>query len=160
MKRAIVALWMGLSIGTAAAQERNVPVTSGAGWRVECTNGGKSLDCRAVAQIVQQDNNQLVAALVVRVPPETKKPVMMLQLPLGISVNAPVSLAAGGASQSLTIQTCTPAGCFAGAPVTQAMIGALRSQTQLRIVFENLDKGAVTVSLPLAGFSAAYDKVK
>ena len=124
------------------------------------SNGGKSLDCRAVAQIVQQNNNQLVAALVIRVPSETKKPVMMVQLPLGISVNAPVSLSTEGAAQSLSIQTCTPAGCFAGAPVTDAMIAALRSKTQVRIVFANLDKQAVTVTLPLAGFAAAYDKLK
>lgn len=160
MKSALIALCVVVCASGAAAQERSIPASAGQGWRVECANDGKTLDCRAEAQVVQRENNQLIAALTVRVPAETKKPVMMVQVPLGISVNAPVSVAVEGASESLVIQTCTQAGCYAGGPVTDAMIAALRSKTQVRIVFQNLDKQAVTVTLPLAGFPAAYDKLK
>jgi hypothetical protein len=36
----------------------------------------------------------------------------------------------------------------------------MQTGKQLRIVFQNGEKQAVTVTMPLAGFALAYDKVK
>lgn len=36
----------------------------------------------------------------------------------------------------------------------------MRSGRQIRIVFQNANKQAITVTMPLAGFVVAYDKVK
>jgi invasion protein IalB len=133
----------------------------GSGWRVECTNDGKSLDCRAVQQVVLRDNQQLVAGLVVRVPAETKKPVMMVQMPLGVIVSEPVELIIDdGKPEKFNIQTCNQQGCFVGAPIADTLLAAMRSGTRLRIVFQNGNKQAITVTMPLAGFGLAYDKVR
>ena len=54
-----------------------------AAWRVECGSDGKVLDCRALLHVVNREDKKTVAQLSVRVPPETKTPAMLIQLPLG-----------------------------------------------------------------------------
>jgi invasion protein IalB len=133
----------------------------GSGWRVECTNDGKALDCRAVQLVVLRDNQQLVAGLAVRVPGDSKKPVMMVQMPLGVIVSEAVELIIDdGKPEKFNIQTCTSQGCFVGTPLADTLLAAMRSGTRLRIVFQNANKQAVTVTMPLSGFALAYDKVK
>src|SRR5437879_3268046 len=78
---AIAAALVGLlGHGPAEAQD-----PAPAAWRVECTGDGKTLECRALQSLVnREDNKQLVALISVRTPSDTKTPVMMLQLPLGL----------------------------------------------------------------------------
>jgi invasion protein IalB len=158
---ATVALGWVVAPPPATAQAPKPPAETAPGWRVECANDGKALDCRAMQEIVQQENRQLVAALVVRVPAETKKPVIMIQLPLGILVSAPIGLHVDpGPSENYAVQTCTAAGCFVGAALGDAMLSAMRAGKQLQISFQNTDKRSVTVPMPLSGFAVAYDKLK
>jgi invasion protein IalB len=149
--------------GTAAgapAQPSEVP-TSGGNWRVECAASEKALDCRAVVSVVQRDNHQVIASLTVRYPRETKKPVLMIQVPLGVLVSEPVSIAIdGGKPEQTHVQTCTQAGCFAGDTAPNALIAAMQNGKQLKIVFYNVNKQPVTVTLPLTGFDLAYEKIK
>jgi invasion protein IalB len=134
---------------------------SGANWRVECSGDGKVLDCRAVQQVVLRDTQQLVAGLAIRVPVETKKPVMMIQMPLGILVSEAVEFAVDDAkAERFPVQTCNQQGCFVGTPLADNLLAAMRSGRQIRIVFQNSNKQAITVTLPLAGFVVAYDKVR
>ena len=136
-------------------------VPSGANWRVECSGDGKVLDCRAVQQIMLRDTQQLVAGLAIRVPAETKKPVMMIQMPLGILVSEAVEFVVDdGKAERFTIQTCNQQGCFVGTTVADNLLAAMRSGKQIRIVFQNANKQAISVTMPLAGFVVAYDKVK
>ena len=62
-----------------------------AAWRVECGGDGKTLECRAVQQLVAQENKQLVIQLAARLGPD-KMPVLGLQLPLGINLAEPIQL--------------------------------------------------------------------
>jgi invasion protein IalB len=39
-------------------------------WRVECTGDGKSLDCRAIQQMINREDKQLVAQLAARALPD------------------------------------------------------------------------------------------
>ena len=136
-------------------------VPPAANWRVECSGDGKVLDCRAVQQIVLRDTQQLVAALAIRVPPETKKPVMMIQMPLGILVSEAVEFVVDeGKPERFPVQTCNQQGCFVGTQLADNLLAAMRSGRQIRIVFQNANKQAITVTIPLAGFVVAYDKVK
>jgi invasion protein IalB len=145
----------------AQQQQPAAPVAAGTDWRVECTNNGKALDCRAYLDVVQRDNNQVITSVTVRYPTETKKPVMMVQLPLGILVSEAVAIGVdAGQPERSTVQTCTQQGCFVGAPLPDAFINAMRTGKQLKIVFYNVNKQPVTVTISLNGFVLAYDKVK
>jgi invasion protein IalB len=133
----------------------------GSNWRVECGNDGKVLDCRAIFQVTQRESNQLIAAVAIRIPPDTKKPVILIQLPLGIQVTEPVLVRVDEAApEKFGVQTCTQQGCFVGAPLSDALLAAMRTGKELKVAFANLNKQAVTVSMALVGFGLAYDKIK
>lgn len=150
----------GLSATHGMAQQSTVPATT-SDWRVECTTGGKTLDCSALIDVVQRDTHQIITSITVRYPTETKRPVMLVQVPLGILVSEEISIEVdNGQTEHVKVQTCTQAGCFAGSPVSDSLISAMRTGKQLKIVFYNVQKKPVTVTLPLKGFALAYDKIK
>src|SRR6185369_14700064 len=134
--------------------------TIGGNWRVECSTEGQVLDCLAVQRVVTRENQQLVAGLTVRLP-AANKPVMMVQMPLGVLITEGVELSIDdNKSERFNIQTCNQQGCFVGAPLTEGLLASMRSGKQLRIVFKSANAQSVTVTLPLAGFALAYDKIK
>src|SRR5262245_41331968 len=94
-------------------QTSPVPSDGGTGWRVECANDGKALDCQTVNKVSQRESGQIVAAVAVRIPPDTKKPVLMVQLPLGIQVTEQISVQVDDhKAERFPIQTCAQNGCF------------------------------------------------
>jgi invasion protein IalB len=148
---------------TGAAQSTTAPMPSdgGTGWRVECANDGKALDCRAINRVHQRETQQLIAAVAIRMPPDTRKPVLAIQLPLGIQVTENVTVQVDeGKIERYPIQTCAQNGCFVAAPVADAVIGTLRAGKSLKVAFQSLTKQTVTVTMPLGGFALAYDKIK
>jgi invasion protein IalB len=156
--------------GVAGARAQPPPVAppaqqqhaeQGSNWRVECGNDGKVLDCRAIFQVTQRETQQLIAAVAIRIPPDTKKPVILIQLPLGIQVTEPVTVRVDeGAPEKFGVQTCTQAGCFVGAPIAEPLIAAMRAGKELKVAFANISKQTVTVSMGLLGFGLAYEKIK
>ena len=133
-----------------------------AAWRVECSGDGKTLECRAVQALVNRDDTkQLMALLTVRTPPDTKVPVMMLQLPLGLNVAEPVQLKIdNGPVEKQPIQTCTNNGCFVGLPLNDKMVAALRGGSHLKITMQDSNKRSLDLDVPLLGFGLALDKTK
>jgi invasion protein IalB len=146
-----------LGIGAAGAQD-----APPAAWRVECTGDGKSLECRALQSLVnREDNKQLVALISVRTPSDTKTPVMMLQLPLGLNVAEPVQLKIdNGPVEKQPIQTCTNNGCFVGLPLNDKMLAAMRGGTLLKVTMQDSNKRSISLDVPLLGFGLALDKTK
>jgi invasion protein IalB len=146
-----------LGHGPAEAQE-----PAPAAWRVECTGDGKTLECRALQSLVnREDNKQLVALISVRTPSDTKTPVMMLQLPLGLNLAEPVQLKVDdGPVEKQQVQTCTNNGCFVGMQLNDKMVAALRAGTLLKITMQDSNKRSISLDVPLLGFSLALDKTK
>jgi invasion protein IalB len=159
----VAALLLSLAISTAgyAQQDKVSPPSKPAAWRVECTGDGKTLECHALQQGVREDK-RLAAVLTVRVPPEPKaQPVMMIQLPLGVSVAEPVQIQVdGGLTEKQPIQTCTPSGCFVGMPLNDKQVAAMRGGNLLKITVQDSSKRPITVEVSLLGFGPALDKAK
>jgi invasion protein IalB len=146
---------------TLHAQENPAAANPVAAWRVECSGDGKTLECRAFQQVLQQQSRQLIAHLAVRVPPDSKTPVMMIQLPLGMNLAEPLQLKVdNGAVERQPIQTCTATGCFAGMPLPDKLVAAMRSGTLLKLAFQDSNKRPITFDIPLLGFGLALDKAK
>ncbi len=132
-----------------------------AAWHVECTGDGKTLECRALQQIINRDDKRLLAQLTVRLPPDSKTPVMMLQLPLGLTVSEPVQFKVdNGAIEKQPVQTCTTTGCFVGMQLNDKFLAAMRGGTLLRIALQDSNKQPIALDVPLLGFSLALDKAK
>jgi invasion protein IalB len=139
---------------SAAAQEN-------AAWRVECSGDGKTLDCRAVQQMINREDKQIVVQLVARVPADTKAPVLLIQLPLGLNLTEPVQIKIdNGAVEKVPVQTCTAGGCLASLPLKDPMLAALRGGTTLKITVSDTNKRTINIDVPLLGFGLAYDKAK
>jgi len=129
-----------------------------AAWRVECSGDGKMLECRAVQQLVANENKQLVIHLAARLGPD-KAPVLGLQLPLGINLAEPIQLKVdAGKEERHQVQTCTPAGCLLSIPLKDPLLASMRAGTLLKVTVFDTSKRAIAIDVPLLGFGLAYDK--
>lgn len=111
--------------------------------------------------MINRDDNKLVVQLVARTAADTKQPVLLFQLPLGISLTEPIQLKIdNGAVEKVPVQTCTADGCLASLPVKDLMLAALRGGTTLKITVSDANKRSIIIDVPLLGFGLPYDKAK
>jgi len=132
-----------------------------AAWRVECAGDGKTLDCRAIQQMINREDKQVVVVVSARIAPDTKAPVLTIQLPLGINLVEPIQIKVdNGAVERQQIQTCTNVGCIVTIPLKEPLLAALRNGTLLKITIQDTNKRTINIDVPLLGFGLAFDKTK
>lgn len=132
-----------------------------AAWRVECTGDGKTLDCRAIQQMFNRDDKQLVVQLAARGGAADRAPTLTMNLPLGISLTEPVQLKVdNGPVERHQVQTCTNTGCVVSVPLKDSLLAVMRTGTLLKISIQAPDKRTITIDVPLLGFGLAYDKAR
>jgi invasion protein IalB len=134
-----------------------------AGWVSRCVSDTRQggLDCSVEQTATLTKTGQLFAAVTIRVPPDTRQPVMMVQLPVGIFIPAGVTLQVDQqAAVPLVVQTCDLKGCYAGSPLQAESIIALKTGKRLAISFQTLSKESITVPFVLDKFSEAFGKIQ
>jgi len=142
--------------GTAAPARAVQPV-----WRVNCSDGQAGLDCRAVQTIFIKKTGQRFLTVVVRMPPDTKKAVMLIQAPLRTYLPAGVALQFGqDAARTLPFQNCNRLGCVATYAVTEAEIAGMLNGADLTITIQTRQKRPITLTVPAGDFPEAYAKMK
>ena len=130
-------------------------------WMVNCTNVSGGFDCRASQTLYVKKTGVRVLTLVVRTTPDAKKPVMLIQVPLGIYLPAGVTLQIGkDAGKKLPLHSCNQDGCLTEYPVTDAEIAAMQQGADVVVLVQDLNKAPVTLQVPSLGFAAAYAKMK
>jgi invasion protein IalB len=133
------------------------------GWVARCTSVSRETppECAMEETAVLAKTGQLVILVNVRVPSDTRTPIILVQLPLGLNLPAGIRVQVDeGKTADMQIQTCESRGCYASMPVPADLLAALKSGKQLKVSFQNLGKETVTVPMPLADFPAAYEKIK
>lgn len=133
------------------------------GWIARCSSGSRSssLECAIEQSAVLTKTGQVIVLINIRVPAETRAPVALVQLPLGLNLPAGAKLQIDeGKASDMQIQTCEARGCYANLPVSPEMLATLKSGKQLKVSFQNLAKETITIPMPLADFAAAYEKIK
>jgi invasion protein IalB len=133
------------------------------GWVARCGSASRDapLECAVEQNAVLPRTGQLVIAVNIRVPADTRTPSALIQLPLGLNIPNGAKLQVDdGKATDLQIQTCEARGCYAGTAVAPDLLAAMKSGKQLKVSFQNLNKETLTVPLPLADFAAAYEKIK
>jgi invasion protein IalB len=145
-----------------AAQGQQQPPRPPAIWVVECADNRGRLDCRAGQSVFIRNTGQRLLSVAVRVPPDTKKPVMLLQVPLGVYLPAGASLQIGkDEAKTLPFKGCDRSGCVAEYAITDAEIAAMTKGSELKISVQNQNQQpAFTLTVPVTGFGAAYAKVR
>ena len=147
----------------APAQQPDAGAPPQPGWIARCASIGRDapLECAVEETAVLAKTGQLVVLVNIRVTSDTRTPVAMVQLPLGLNLPAGARLQVDeGKTVDLQVQTCENRGCYANLPIAPDMLAALRTGKQLKISFQNLAKDPITIPMPLADFAAAYDKIK
>ena len=65
-----------------------------------------------------------------------------------------------GAPMRLVVQTCDLNGCYAGEQISAELLTAMKSGKQFAIVFQDLTKKDITVSLTLERFAEAFERIQ
>ena len=134
------------------------PSEVSSGWAVTCSNNGKDLDCRLVDTITDRNNGRAFMRVVIR-SVSAGQYSLMLQLPLGMRVYQPVSLSVdSGKAINMPLDACTPAGCFGQVSLSKTMLASMRAGKELHVAFKNIQNKTLKISLPLAGFTIAFQK--
>jgi len=153
----------------AAAPVSPTPADPGAtappqpGWAARCSSVSRDapLECALEQTAVLSKTGQLIVLLNIRVPSDTRAPVALVQLPLGLNLPAGAKIQIDdGKAVDLQIQTCESRGCYASTPVAPDMLTALKAGKQLKLSFQTMTKETITIPMPLGDFAAAYDKIK
>ena len=145
----------------ASAEGANAPAPPG--WIARCSSAsrGAPLECAIEQNAVLTKTGQLIVLINIRVSADTRTPVGLVQLPLGLNLPAGAKLQVDeGKASDLQIQTCEARGCYANLQISPEMLTALKSGKQLKVSFQNLAKETIAIPMPLADFAAAYDKIK
>jgi len=148
---------------TPAPSPSGTPAPAQPGWAARCSSPSRDapLECAMEQNAVLTKTGQLVALVNIRVPGDSRAPVALVQLPLGLNLQAGAKLQIDdGKAVDLPIQTCENRGCYASIPITPEMLLAMRSGKQLKVIFQDLAKETITIPLSLAEFSATYDRIK
>jgi invasion protein IalB len=133
------------------------------GWVARCSSPSRDapLECAMEQSAVLTKTGQLVALVNIRVPGDTRAPIALVQLPLGLNLQAGAKLQVDeGKSLDLPVQTCENRGCYASVPLSPDMINAMRAGKQLKVIFQDLAKETIAIPMSLNDFTAAYDKIK
>ena len=146
---------------TAASEGANASAPPG--WVARCNSAsrGAPLECAIEQSAVLTKTGQLIVLINIRVPSDTHTPLAVIQLPLGLNLPAGAKLQIDdGKVVDLQVQTCEARGCYASTPIAPELLAALKSGKQLKVSFQNLTKETISIPMPLADFSTAYDKIK
>jgi len=148
--------------GAAPAQSGQQQPRPPAIWVVSCDDNNGRLDCRAGQSVFIKNTGQRILSVAVRVPPDTKKPVMLIQVPLGVYLPSGASLQIGAdEAKTLPFKGCDRNGCVAEYAITEAEIAAMTKGASLKLSVQNQSQQpAFTLTVPATGFAAAYAKVK
>jgi invasion protein IalB len=144
--------------GTAAAAPPAPP-----GWAAHCNSVSRDapLECAIEQNAILTKTGQVLVLVVIRVPGDSRAPLALVQLPLGLNLQTGAKFQVDdGKAVDLPIQTCENRGCYASAPVTPELLTALKSGKQLKVSFQDLAKETITIPMPLTDFAGAYDKIK
>ncbi len=148
------------SEATPAAAPNQTPPPN---WASRCASDGRQsgLDCSVEQSIIETKTRQLLMQVVVRVPPDTRKPVLTIQMPLGLFLPAGVTLKFDeGKPERFDVETCDQKGCYLQMPISNEMLQEMAKGKQMSVTFQNLNKQDIGVPVSLNGFMVAYDKIK
>lgn len=145
------------------AQDTGSPDTS-KNWNIVCVAAGRTddLSCTMEQQIIARETGLRLARLTIKTTnAEEGFGSLLVQVPLGLSIVDNLSLQVDQAEViTIPIQTCDANGCYGGYAVDEQLLAALRAGNQLVLSFFDLQKQKISANFTLAGFTAAYAKIK
>jgi invasion protein IalB len=126
-------------------------------WNVSCEDGAAPRRCQLSANVVLRPQNQRLLRLVLTRQPETRSLGLVFHAPHGVVLPAGMTWQVDeGEAQRIAFQTSDAQGVYAGVPVTDDLLAALRAARVLRVAFVVAPRReTLTVPVPMAQFSDA-----
>ena len=158
------AIVLGCGLQTVSAQEAGGNDTQQApAWRTQCAGSARTsaaLECSMEQRLVLEGGGQLLARMLICMPADTKRPVYMIQVPLGIALPVGLRISVDGApGQNLGFQTCDQAGCYVGEPFPDDLLSAMKAGNVVSISFEDNQKRPIKLDFSLKGFTKALTDI-
>ncbi len=117
------------SLHRSRRKRRRLPAAAPAppGWAARCSSASREapLECAIEQTAVLSKTGQLVVLVNIRVPSDTRAPVALVQLPLGLNLPGGAKLQVDdGKTADLQIQTCDNRGCYASISIAADLLAA------------------------------------
>ena len=110
---------------------------------------------------VVTETGRLLILLTIRVPAETRKPVLAIQAPNSIYLPAGVTIDIDGDQKAkLEFQMCDGNGCYAAAPIADDLKQAMFKGLKMNVAFQNLNKREFKVPMSLSSFTDVYNSIQ
>jgi invasion protein IalB len=132
-------------------------------WISNCTSPGRGLpqECVLQQRALLGKTRQFIGMITIRVPAETKKPVMMIQTPLGLFLPAGVITDVDGdMAQNYPFQSCNIQGCYVGFPIPDKLLVRMFKGGKFNVTFQYLNKKRLKLPMSLLGFTEVYERIK
>jgi invasion protein IalB len=132
-------------------------------WASSCRSAarGQPAECVLEQRAIARETRRVIAIVTIRLPSQTRKPVTMIQLPVGLFLPAGVNVDIDGDMvQNFPFQTCNANACFVGFPLSDALLKRMHNGGKFNITFQYLNKKPVTLPMSLEGFTDAYARIK
>lgn len=145
------------------AQAPQAEAPAGPPWSARCVAAARQapLECQMEQRAFVSESGQLLSLVTVRVPSETKKPVMSVQAPLSIFLPTGLVIDIDGASpEKLDFQMCDLNGCYAGSTISDELLQGMFKGDKMNVTFQNLNKQQFKIPMSLSGFTETYNKIK
>lgn len=135
--------------------------SSSRSWVASCNTGSAGQRCRAKRTLIGQTSKKPIVTVYVAKSASTKKPVMVVRLPLGIYLPAGASVQFGQeAGKPLTLKRCGTSGCYGEYAIAEADLAAMLKGVDVKIAAESRDHKPLQYLVRAEGFPEAYAKVK
>jgi invasion protein IalB len=132
-------------------------------WASRCTSSarGQPAECALEQRAIARETGRVIGIITIRLPSQTRKPVTMIQLPVGLFLPAGVDVDVDGdMSQNFPFQTCNANACFVGFPLSDQLLKRMHNGGKFNVTFQYLNKKPVTLPMSLEGFTDAYARIK
>ncbi|MGU3495735.1 invasion associated locus B family protein [Xanthobacteraceae bacterium A53D] len=130
-------------------------------WTVACTVEGTTRVCRMAQQQRRQEGNQLVLAVDLTATKAGASGALLMPFGLRLADGVTPQVDENKPAPPVAFSTCMPMGCLVPLTLDAGLIKTLRGATALKLTAKAYDSGQdVTLTVPLKGFAAAYDRLK
>lgn len=130
-------------------------ITTSQDWRIACPSAAtKDGTCEIVQDLLDGKTRGEIARFALAT--DAGKRVLLINLPLGVSLDPGVGLAFGtDPEKNIGYRTCNAQGCIAEAPLDDKLLASLNAGKDGKVLVTGLDNKRVAIPMSLKGLSDA-----
>lgn len=129
-------------------------------WGIVCASNANGRFCTYSQELRRKEDNRLVVMMEVK-PEDAKRAKAGLTMPLGMQLDAGVTLQVDGKSlgSKLAYSTCVPEGCMVPVNLDAKSLATLQNGSVLKITGTAAGGGKVELPMSLKGFARGYTRM-